>query len=224
MLVDGTEIAADLFSNVDLPFTYAHLLHEQGSTNEEGSRDQGSTTKEEFHAEGSENKEGPRVRAGGQDADRLAGLDYSSGVVSFYWPLRALPPGSGPDPATPSISDPSAAPAGGHSVMVLVPCGCMPEDRASPALYEKVVEDAREAVLARLERQGVPASHAELHGGGAAFGLSHRLSQLVIFRPPNRDPKVGNLFFVGASTTPGNGVPLVLASARMTAAHILSLF
>jgi len=57
--------------------------------------------------------------------------------------------------AMPSVTDSSAAPPGAQSVMVLVPCGCMPDDRASPGLYDKVVADAREAVLARFERQGV---------------------------------------------------------------------
>jgi hypothetical protein len=38
---------------------------------------------------------------------------------------------------------------------------------------------------------------------GAAFGLAHTMPQLVMFRPPNRDSRITNLFFVGASTTPG---------------------
>jgi hypothetical protein len=38
---------------------------------------------------------------------------------------------------------------------------------------------------------------------GAAFGLAHTMQQLVMFRPPNRDSRITNLFFVGASTTPG---------------------
>lgn len=57
---------------------------------------------------------------------------------------------------------------------------------------------------------------------GAAFGLAHTLNQLVLFRPPNRDSQVKNLFFVGASTTPGNGVPLVMTGARMCVNRILS--
>jgi phytoene dehydrogenase-like protein len=58
-------------------------------------------------------------------------------------------------------------------------------------------------------------------GRGAAFGLSHTLGQLVLFRPANRHPSLPNLYFVGASTTPGNGVPLVLTGAAMAAARIL---
>ena len=44
---------------------------------------------------------------------------------------------------------------------------------------------------------------------------------LPVFRPPNRDPKVGGLYFVGASTRPGNGVPLCLISAKLTAERVL---
>ncbi len=57
---------------------------------------------------------------------------------------------------------------------------------------------------------------------GAAFGLSHTLRQLVAFRPANRHPTLSNLYFVGASTTPGNGVPLVLTGAAMAARRILA--
>ena len=48
------------------------------------------------------------------------------------------------------------------------------------------------------------------HRRGAAFGLAHPMSQLVLFRPPNRDSSLRNLYFVGASTTPGNGFLLSL--------------
>ncbi len=55
---------------------------------------------------------------------------------------------------------------------------------------------------------------------GAAFGLSHGLTQVGFFRPPNRCPAVDNLYFVGASTTPGTGLPLVTIGARLVAERI----
>lgn len=48
---------------------------------------------------------------------------------------------------------------------------------------------------------------------GAAFGLSHHFGQSVCFRPGNRRRK--GLYFVGASTVPGNGLPMVLISAEL---------
>ncbi len=56
---------------------------------------------------------------------------------------------------------------------------------------------------------------------GAAFGLSHGLGQLAALRPANEDTKVKGLYFVGASTRPGNGVPLAMISAKLTAEKIL---
>lgn len=50
---------------------------------------------------------------------------------------------------------------------------------------------------------------------GAAFGLSHDFMQSVCFRPANRSKSNPHLFFVGASTTPGNGLPMVLIGAEL---------
>ena len=50
---------------------------------------------------------------------------------------------------------------------------------------------------------------------GSVFGLAHGLDQLALFRPSRRSSRVDGLSFVGASTRPGNGVPLVLTSARL---------
>ena len=50
---------------------------------------------------------------------------------------------------------------------------------------------------------------------GSAFGLAQNFFQIGPFRPANVDPRVKNLFFVGASTQPGTGLPTVLISARL---------
>jgi phytoene dehydrogenase-like protein len=41
------------------------------------------------------------------------------------------------------------------------------------------------------------------------------------FRPQNRHKKYKNLYFAGGSTHPGNGIPLVLLSAKLTSERIL---
>ncbi len=56
---------------------------------------------------------------------------------------------------------------------------------------------------------------------GSAHGLSHKLTQMAWFRPHNRHARYHNLYFVGASTHPGTGVPTVLTSARLTSRRIL---
>jgi phytoene desaturase len=55
---------------------------------------------------------------------------------------------------------------------------------------------------------------------GSAFGLSHTLHQVGAFRPPNRDPEIQNLYFVGASTQPATGIPNVLRGAEHVARRI----
>ena len=57
---------------------------------------------------------------------------------------------------------------------------------------------------------------------GSVFGsLSHSIFQMGYFRPHNRHNRFRNLYFVGGSTHPGNGVPLVLMSAKLTSERIL---
>jgi phytoene desaturase len=50
---------------------------------------------------------------------------------------------------------------------------------------------------------------------GAAFGLEPVLRQSAYFRYHNRSEDVAGLYFVGAGTHPGGGVPGVLNSAKV---------
>jgi phytoene dehydrogenase-like protein len=52
---------------------------------------------------------------------------------------------------------------------------------------------------------------------GSTYGLSHNLMQLAFFRPANRHAKYRNLYFVGASTRPGTGLPTAMGSGRLVA-------
>ncbi|HSF83669.1 MAG TPA: FAD-dependent oxidoreductase, partial [Anaerolineales bacterium] len=55
---------------------------------------------------------------------------------------------------------------------------------------------------------------------GSTHGLSHTLAQIAYFRPSNRHPRYQNLYFVGASTNPGTGVPTAMVSGRLVAERI----
>jgi phytoene dehydrogenase-like protein len=58
---------------------------------------------------------------------------------------------------------------------------------------------------------------------GSVFGsLAHNILQMGYFRPHNQHRKYRNLYFVGGSTHPGNGIPNILLSARLTAERILN--
>jgi phytoene desaturase len=52
---------------------------------------------------------------------------------------------------------------------------------------------------------------------GSAFSLEPVLTQSAWFRVHNRDSRIGGLYFVGAGTHPGAGVPGVVNSAKATA-------
>ena len=56
---------------------------------------------------------------------------------------------------------------------------------------------------------------------GSAFSLEPVLLQSAYFRAHNRDDHIPNLFFVGAGTHPGAGIPGVVGSAKATARLML---
>jgi phytoene desaturase len=54
---------------------------------------------------------------------------------------------------------------------------------------------------------------------GSAFGLSHKFLQSAYFRPKNYEKK--GIYYVGASTIPGSGIPMVLISSKLVIERIL---
>jgi phytoene desaturase len=56
---------------------------------------------------------------------------------------------------------------------------------------------------------------------GSAFSLEPVLTQSAYFRVHNRDDVIRNLYFVGAGTHPGAGIPGVVGSAKATAGLML---
>ena len=56
---------------------------------------------------------------------------------------------------------------------------------------------------------------------GSAFSLEPLLQQSAFFRVHNRDDVIDNLYFVGAGTHPGAGIPGVVGSAKATAELML---
>lgn len=52
---------------------------------------------------------------------------------------------------------------------------------------------------------------------GSAFGLSHKLSQSLYFRPPMKSKKIKGLYYIGSSTHPGNGTSIIIGGTRVLA-------
>lgn len=95
-------------------------------------------------------------------------------------------------------------------------------------------------ILAKLEEMGLeslsrhvvysktfsPAdfAHRDLSTGGALYGAASHGIRASLFRPPIVSPHDPKLFFVGGSTHPGGGIPLVLLSARMASEAVIRKF
>ncbi len=57
---------------------------------------------------------------------------------------------------------------------------------------------------------------------GAGLGLSHSMMQIGAFRPKNYDETFKNMFYVGASTIPGAGLPMAVISSKLVTERVLS--
>lgn len=56
---------------------------------------------------------------------------------------------------------------------------------------------------------------------GSGLGLSHTMGQIGAFRPANYDEQFKNLFYVGASTIPGAGIPMAVISSKLVVERIV---
>lgn len=137
----------------------------------------------------------------------------------------------------PARLDPAMAPAGQDTLIGIVPVGHMTEDEPD---WRALVHQARQAIFRRLALLGITDLEAHIKFEtcftplswrkrynlvrGATHGLCHNLTQLGYFRPGNRHARYHNLYFVGASTHPGTGMPTALISARLVAQRMMEDF
>lgn len=139
-----------------------------------------------------------------------------------------------PDPSrlvtVPTLSDPSLAPEGAHTMYVLEPVPNLDGEvdwRTQRPLM-------RESLLRFLDEQGYPTDVVaeelvdpldwERQGmeRGTPFALAHTFAQTGPFRPSNVEKRMPGLFFAGSGTTPGVGVPMVLVSGKLAAEQVTS--
>jgi phytoene desaturase len=127
----------------------------------------------------------------------------------------------------PTRSDPSLAPPGHEAFYVLSPVpnnlsGINWEVEGQP-YFERIVETLERRLLPGLSSSIVTSRLLTPHDfehelrsvSGSAFGPEPVLTQSAYFRYHNISDDVGGLYFVGAGTHPGGGVPGVLQSARV---------
>lgn len=136
----------------------------------------------------------------------------------------------------PSRTDSTMAPAGCESIYILAPV----PNLKGPTDWSEVKEAFAEKIISHLEAWGLEdlRSHIEVRRifspldfktdlrsmFGNAFGIHPTITQTAYFRPHNRSEDVRGLYFTGAGTHPGAGLPGTLLSARAAMVSILEDF
>jgi len=135
----------------------------------------------------------------------------------------------------PSVTDPGLAPPGCSTYYALAP---VPNLLKSTVDWKTEAPRYRDRILDYVEKNYIPGLREDLVTSrvftpldfeselnahlGSAFSLDPVLTQSAWFRTHNRDRNINGLYFVGAGTHPGAGVPGVVNSAKATAGLVLS--
>jgi phytoene desaturase len=131
-----------------------------------------------------------------------------------------------------SQSDASQAPEGHENIFILVNAPYLTAKsnwpRNAAAYRERILdvlarypqaglEDLREHIV--CEVMLTPEDFWQKYGAnrGSIYGLSSNARMAPFTRPGNRSKEIHNLYFVGGSTHPGGGVPLVTLSGKIVA-------
>lgn len=225
-LADGSFHAADyVVSNADVAFTYRNMIAEKYRkkyTNKkvEGMRYSMSLfviyfgTKKRYNNSGLAHHNiilGPRYKGLLTDIFKNKSLAED---FSLYLHM-------------PTITDPSMAPDGHEAFYVLSPVPHLESgtnwlEQAKP-YRDKIMSFLEENYLPGLQENIVAEHYIDpLHFQntlnsylGSAFSVEPIFSQSAWFRPHNRSEDFDNLYFTGAGTHPGAGLPGVLSSAKI---------
>ncbi len=221
-LADGVVLEADLvISNADIAFTDLSLLPEGSRLHDEAYWKSRTLAPSAF------------IMYLGVDG-RIPELTHHNLIFSKDWKKNFAEIFDRPqwpsDPSmyvcAPSVTDPNVAPAGKENLFVLVPIAPGLDD--APEMLEKYgdkmlalmesemqIPDLRKRVEYKKFFCGKDFTERYHSLGGSALGLAHTMGQTAIFRPNNIHPRVQNLFYVGAGTNPGIGMPICLVSAEL---------
>jgi phytoene desaturase len=160
--------------------------------------------------------------------------DYRENFDSIIRDL-SIPPNPSLYVHAPRQLDASTAPAGEETLIAIVPVGHLSGNGEQD--WASIRDEARRQVFHRLRSIGIhdlekhikfevsynPLTWKKRYNllKGATHGLCHNLGQLAYLRPHNLHPRYENLYFAGASTHPGTGVPTALISGRLAAQRIV---
>lgn len=228
MLEDGQRIEADaVLANADLPYVYNDLLPDESLAN--------TITRKRFSCsvisffwglDKTYDSLGPHTL--------FLASDYRENFERIIRDL-SLPDNPSLYIHAPARLDPDMSPRGEDTLIAIVPVGHMSENGGQDR--GRIRDEARRHVFRRLASLGVTdlESHIKFETNftplswrkrynlmkGSTHGLCHNLTQLGYFRPRNKHPRYQNLYFTGASTHPGTGLPTAMVSGRLSARRIL---
>jgi phytoene desaturase len=230
IFADGGEAQADVIvANADLPYVYRELLP-RSFKSWRITRMKYSCSALVLHW--GLDKQYPQL---GHHSTFLSD-SYREGLDKIF-----MDKSMGEDPCfyihAPVRTDPTAAPEGCDTLSVAVGVGHL--DPKHPQDWERLADKARTVVFRKLKKIGIDDIEAHIRfeiittpgnweealniTKGSVFGsLGHNILQMGYFRPHNRDRRYRNLYFTGGSTHPGNGIPMVLMSARLVAERIIN--
>lgn len=228
VLADGRQLAADIvIANADLPYVYQRLLPDRGAAKRMARKQYSCSTVSFFWGI---DKSYPAL----EPHTLFLADDYQENFASISQ-RRDLPDNPSLYIHAPARLDATSAPPGEDTLIAVVPVGHL--DDTTTQDWRRIRARAREAVFQRLALLGitdirdhlkfevnyVPLSWRKRYNlmKGATHGLAHTLTQLGYLRPHNRHPHYHNLYFVGASTHPGTGVPTALVCARQVADRVM---
>ena len=227
-LADGGRLPADIvLANADLPYVYRELLPADGTAVRlERKRYSCSTISFLWGVDRTYDQLPPHTLFLAdqyrENFDAITGDLVLADNPSVY--LHA-----------PARLEPSMAPAGHDSLVGIVPVGHL--DGKTGLDWDDLKRRARDALLRRLATVGITDldNHLKFEFcfgpsdwqrrfnlvNGSTHGLAHTLMQMGYLRPHNRHARYGNLYFAGASTHPGTGLPTAIVSGRLAAERIL---
>jgi phytoene desaturase len=222
--VEGQRLEADaVLANADLPYVYQSLLPQDGQVKKLARKRYSCSVISFFWG-----VDKPYKSLGAHTL--FLADDYRENFQSIIGDL-SLPANPSLYIHAPTRLDPSMAPDGQDTLIAIVPVGHMSENGEQdwPALRDQ----ARQEVFRRLRTLGIhdleehikfevnftPPSWRKRYNlvKGSTHGLCHNLTQLGYFRPDYQHPQYHNLYFVGASTRPGTGIPSAMVSGRQSA-------
>jgi len=130
-----------------------------------------------------------------------------------------------------SKSNPESAPEGCENLFILCPVPDLrfkPDWSDSEELADTIIEDLGKRVGFDLKANTLTRTiYNPIEWGkmfnlykGSGLGLAHGLNQVGALRPANKDEMFNNLYYVGASTIPGTGLPIVVIGSRLVTERI----